>query len=48
MSSLKTYHHSKLDFQNVDQHIGGKWLIQGTNRRKDNQLQSLELPAIIS
>ena len=23
---------------------GGKWLIQGTKRRNDNQLQSLEPP----
>ena len=34
----------KLDSKNVDQHRGGKWLIHGTKRRKDNQLQSLELP----
>ena len=27
---------------------GGKWLIHGTKRRKDNQLQSLELPSRIS
>ena len=32
------------DFQKMDQHTGGKWLIHGTKRRKDNQLQSLELP----
>ena len=32
----------------VDQHTGGKWLIHGTKRRKDNQLQSLELPCRIS
>ena len=38
----------KLDFQKVDQHTGGKWLIHGTKRRKDNQLQSLELPCRIS
>ena len=42
MSNLQTYYHFKLDFQKVDQHTGGKWLIQGTKRRKDNQLQSLE------
>ena len=41
MSNLQTYHF-KLDFQNVDQHTRGKWLIHGTIRRKDNQLQSLE------
>ena len=43
MSNLQTYYF-KLDFQNVDQHTGGKWLIHGTKRRQDNQLQSLELP----
>ena len=37
----------KNDFQKVDQHAGGKWLIH-TKRRKDNQLQSLELPRRIS
>ena len=30
----------------VDQH--SYWLIHGTKRRKDNQLQSLELPCRIS
>ena len=48
MSNLQTYYHFKLDFQKVDQHRGGKWLIHGTKRRKDNQLQSLELPCRIS
>ena len=47
MSNLQTYHF-QLDFQKVDQYTGGKWLIQGTKRRKDNQLQSLELPCRIS
>ena len=37
-----------LDFQNIDQHAGGKWLIQGTKHRNDNQLQSLEIPRKIS
>ena len=45
---LRTYYYFKLDFQKVDQHTGGKWLIHGTKRRKDNQLQSLELPCRIS
>ena len=36
-----------IDFQKVDQHAGGKWLIHGTKRRKDNQLQSLKLPCKI-
>ena len=47
MSNLQTYFF-KLDSQKVDQHTGGKWLIHGTKRRKDNQLQSLELPCRIS
>ena len=42
MSNLQTYYHFKLDFQKVDRHTGGKWLIHGTKRRKDNQLQSLD------
>ena len=40
MSNLQTYYHLKLDFQKVDQHTGGKWLIHDTKRRRDNQLQS--------
>ena len=48
MSNLQTYYHFKLDFQKVDQHTGGKWLIHGTKLHKDNQLQSLELPCRIS
>ena len=48
MSALQTYNHLKLDFQKVDQHTGGKWLIHGTKPRKDNQLQILELPCGIS
>ena len=48
MSNLQTYYHFKLDYQKVDQHTGGKWLIHVTKRRTDNQLQSLELPCRIS
>ena len=48
MSNVHTYYHFKLDFQKVDQHTGGKLLIHGTKRHKDNQLQSLELPCRIS
>ena len=48
MSNLPTHYHVKLDFQKVDQHTGGKWLIHGTKRRKDDQLQSLKLPWRIS
>ena len=47
MSNLQTYHF-KLDLQKVEQHTGGNWLIHSTKRRKDNQLQSLELPPRIS
>ena len=43
-----TIYHFKLDFQIMDQHTGGKCLIHGTKHRKDNQLQSLELPCRIS
>ena len=38
----------KIDFQKVDQHAGGKWLIHETKRRKDTQLQSLKLPCRIT
>ena len=44
MSNLQTNYHFKLDFQKVDQHTEGKWLIHGTKHRKGNQLQSLEFP----
>ena len=47
MSNLQTYYHFKINFQKVEQHTGGKWLILGTKRRKDNQLQSLEPPCRI-
>ena len=48
MSNLQSCYHFKPDFQKVDQHTGGKRLIHSTKRRKDNQLQSLELPRKIS
>ena len=38
----------KIDSHKVDQRAEGKWLIHDTKRRKDNQLQSLKLPCIIS
>ena len=47
MSNLQAHYHFNLDFQNVDLHRGGKWLIHGTKHHKDNQLQSLELPCRI-
>ena len=42
MSNLQTYYHFKLDLQIMDHQTGGTWLIHGTKRRQDNQLQSLE------
>ena len=48
MSNLQPNCCLKLDFQKVDQHAGGKWLIHDTQRRKDNQLQSLKPPCRIS
>ena len=47
-ATLKNYYQFELDFHKVDQHTGGKWLIHGTKRHKDNQLQSLDLPCRIS
>ena len=47
-TKLQTHYHFKLDFQNVDQHKKGKWLIHGTIPRKDNPLQSLEFLCRIS
>ena len=47
MSNLQNYYHFKLDFQNMGQHTGCKWLIHATKRRKDNPLQRLELPCRI-
>ena len=45
MSNLQTNFHFKLNFQNVNQHTGAKWLIHSNKRRKDNQLK---LPCSIS
>ena len=48
MSNLQTYYHFILDWKKVYQDTGGKWLIHGTKRHKDNQLQNLpELPCRI-
>ena len=44
MINLQTHYHLKLDFEKVDQHTGGKWLIHSTKHHRKNQLQSLELP----
>ena len=43
MSNLQPNCCLKIDFQKVDQHAGGKWLIHDTKRHKDNQMQSLKL-----
>ena len=48
MSNLQANCCLKFDFQKMDQHAGGKWLIHDTKRHKDNQLQSLKLPCRIS
>ena len=48
MSNLQTNYPFELDFQEMDQYTGGKWLIHGTKHCKDNQLQSLELTCRIS
>ena len=45
MSNLQPNCCLKLDFQKVDQHARGKWLIHNTKHRKDNQVQSLTLPS---
>ena len=34
-------------FPKYDQQTGGKWLNHGTKHRKDNQLQSVEIPCRI-
>ena len=47
MSSIQPNCCLKFDFQKLDQHAGGKWLINETKRRKDNHLQSLKLPCRI-
>ena len=44
MSNLQIHYHFKLDLQNVEQHTGGKWLIHGTKRHKDNQFQNVNPP----
>ena len=48
MSNLQPNCCLKFDFQKVDQHAKGKWLIHDTKRRKDKQLESLKLPCRIS
>ena len=48
MSNLQPNCCLKVDFQKVDQHTTGQWLIHDTKRHKDNQLQSLKLLCRIS
>ena len=48
MSNLQTFYHFQQDFQKLGQHTGGKLLIHGTKRRRDNALQGLKLPCRIS
>ena len=43
MSNLQPNCCLKIDFQKVDQHIGGMWLIHDNKRLKDNQLQSMQM-----
>ena len=47
MSNLQPNRSLKVNFQKVDQHAGGKWLIRDMKHCKDNQLQSLKLPCRI-
>ena len=47
MSNLQPNWCLKIDFQKVDQHAGGKWLIRNIKHRRDNQLQNLKLPCKI-
>ena len=42
MSSLQNHYHYKLDFQKLDQHTEGKWIIYSTKHHRDIQFQSLE------
>ena len=42
MSNLQPNWCLKIDFQKVEQHAWGNWLIHDTKRRKYNQLQSLK------
>ena len=41
MSKLQPNCCLKIDFQKVDQHAGGKWLIHDTKRRNDNSYQNV-------
>ena len=43
MSNLQTHYHFKLDFEKLNQHTGGKWLIHG---HQTLQGQSVAKPGI--
>ena len=45
MSNLQSNFCLKIDFQKVDQHAGGKWLIHDTKRRKDTHTKAWNSPA---
>ena len=40
--------HLNLNVTKLDNHTGGKWLVHGTKRHKENQLQCLEHPCRLS
>ena len=44
MSNLQNYYHFKLDFQKVDQHTGGKWLIHGKNAARTISCKAWNCP----
>ena len=44
MSNLQTHYNIKLDFQKINQHAGGKWLILGIKHPKDNTGKDLNSP----
>ena len=48
MTNLQTHYNFKLDFQKVDKHTGGKWLIHDFKHHKNNELQRFERPCRIS
>ena len=44
MSNLQSHFHFKLDFQNVEKHIGGKWLIHGTKHPQEQSVAKPDSP----
>ena len=47
MANLQTHYQLRLNFQNVEQHTGGKSLIHGTKHHKDNGGKAWNSPACI-